>query len=612
MRTTLVLGRTKMKFCFLKKKLILGTLIFTCFATGTVFAENFAFASGNPKYDNPFKNAKANIDTNTVTAADGSKVFNAGSFWSQVWERDGSYSIEMAAAHLDPATSKNTFNYNTATWNGALAQRQDVCGHFGGWPNLTDGVVWATGAWAYYRVTGDQSFLAWAYPIVRNSLLMAETPGAGGWTVLDKTDSLYRGCSSFMESNSGYPVAFQGNQDYSVMTKPAVGNTKSGSTNMLYYHAWIVADSMAKLLGKSQATIDTLSVRASTIKNAINKQLWNASKGYYYYVKYQDGTTKLDRNEGLADAFAILYDIADSAKKASILNNTVPSAWGVMCQYPQDPDWMCYVKTGCQTNADADYYHTGMIWPFVQGYYAWAASKEKNVNVFMNELDKLARLWAKPDTRNTASNKPTTGGEFLEFYHPEDGAPDGGHRQLWSAAGYFSMVVHGLFGMNFDVDGIRFDPTVPDTFKNGMTLNNFLYRKDTLNITVSGSGKYLQAFKLDGVAQAAFVGGSLTGKHTVSITMGTTPVSLLPASHGSAAVAEKIRVSANATHGVNLNFSVHKNVTVSLFDVRGKLSRSLSAADGTVCLARNEFSSGAYIVRWRCGNETGSQTVVLK
>ena len=100
-----------------------------------------------------------------------------------------------------------------------------------------------------------------------------------------------------------------------------------------------------------------------------------------------------------------------------------------------------------------------MIWPFVQGYMAWAATKIKNMAAFTNNIDKLAQLWAH-----------TPGGEFMEFYRPEQGTPDGGHRQLWSAAGYISMVFHGLFGMNFDVDGIRFDPMVPDTFKNAMTL----------------------------------------------------------------------------------------------------------------------------------------------
>jgi Amylo-alpha-1,6-glucosidase len=591
-----------MKHFSMRMSLLCGALFLTLAMFATVNAENFVFTSGNPKYDNPFENAKRNIDTNTVTSG-GSTVFNAGAFWDEVWERDGSYSIEMACGHLDPVTSKNTFTYNTETWQGLTTQRQDVCGHFGGWPNLTDGIVWATGAWAYYRQTGDASFLSYAYPIVRNSLTRAEIPQTSdGWIVLDKTDSLYRGCSSFMESNSGYPPAFASNQNYANLSKPAVGNTKCGSTNMLYYHAWIIADSMAKLLGKSQATQDTLSARAMTIKNAINKQLWNASKGYYYYIKYQDGITKLDRNEGLADAFAILYDIADSTQKQSILANTIPSAWGVRCQYPQDTNWMCYTK-GCPTSEDADYYHTGMIWPFVQGYYAWAASEQKNVAVFMNELDKCAQLCAK-----------TTGGEFREFYRPETGTPDGGDRQLWSAAGYISMVFHGLFGMNFDVGGIMFDPVVPDTFKNAMTLNNFIYRvKDTLNMTVTGPGKYIQTFTLDGVTQAPFIPGTQTGRHAIVMTMGNNPVAVLPETQQNSMPAERIKFTVNATpQGISLNFGSYKNVNVSLYDVRGNFSKAITTSDGIVRLARKDFSAGAYIVKWRSGDIIGSQTVVLR
>jgi len=563
-----------------------------------IFAQNFVFTSGNSKYDAPFANAKQNIADNTVL--DGATyVFWAGAFWAEVWERDGSYSIDMAAGHLDPSTSKNTFQRNTNTWNGLTVQRQDVCGHFGGWPNLTDGIVWATGAWAYYRQTGDATFLAWAYPIVRNSLLMAETP-ASGWVVRDPADSLFRGCSSFMESNSGYPKDFANNQNYTDLTKNAVGNSKCGSTNMLYYHAYVIADSMAKLLGKSQATLDTLNQKALMLKTAINKQLWNASKGYYYYIKEANGT-KLDRNEGLADAFAVLYDIADSTMKQSILNNTIPSAWGTVCQYPQDADWECY-KTGCPTAQDADYYHTGMIWPFVQGYVAWAATKIKNMNSFMYNMDKCAQLWAH-----------STPGEFREFYRPETGTPDGGGRQLWSAAGYISMVFHGLFGMNFDVDGIRFDPMVPDTFKTAMTLNNFIYRKDTLNISVTGPGKYLQSFKLDGVTQAAFVPGTLTGKHTVVMTMTNTPVSTLPQARSVVSMENsRIEVASNAAHGTVLNFGSNRDVSAGLYSLTGKFLGEFNTSSGTVTINNKSFTAGTYVVKWHSENLDGIQRILLK
>ena len=99
---------------------------------------------------------------------------------------------------------------------------QDECGHFGGWPHLTDAIVGAQGAWSLFVINGDTQFLSWAYNITKNSLRRAERDA------YDKT-GLFTGCSSFMESNSGYPDKYKKNGDL-------VGSTKALSTNMLYYN----------------------------------------------------------------------------------------------------------------------------------------------------------------------------------------------------------------------------------------------------------------------------------------------------------------------------------------------------------------------------------------
>jgi hypothetical protein len=559
----------------------MAAFLVMCMLQG-VIAENFVFTSGNPKYDKPFADAKANIAFNTKGSAPNT-VFHAGAFWDQVWTRDGSYSIEMACGHIDPQTSGNTFTYTTTTISPyGKVQLQDVCGHFGGWPALTDGIVWATGVWAYYRQNGNAAFLASAYPVIRASLIRAETE------VQDKTDGLFRGCASFMESNSAYPPAFANNG-------AMVGSTKAGSTNMLHYHAYVVADSMARLLGKPQTTIDTLRQKALALKNAINSNLWNPSKGYYYYFKYANGTY-LDRNEGLADAFAILYDIADSAKKASILANTVPSQWGYVCQYPQDPAWLDY------TRGTADYYHTNKVWPFVCGYIAWAATILKNQNAFMINMDKCAQLWAK-----------SSPGEWREFYHTEDGKPDGGGQQLWSASGYISMVFHGLFGMHFDVDGVRFDPMVPDTFKSVLSLTNFIYRGMTLNMTVQGPGKYIQEFKLDGgVKPDVFIPGTLTGTHTVAITLSQTPTAVSRgASRAGACALSSVRAYSSAVTGVTLDFGARRNIRAAFCGMDGREAASFFISAGTVLIPGNKIRPGVYIVRWQSEQDRGTQKIVL-
>ena len=150
--------------------------------------------------------------------------------------------------------------------------------------------------------------------------------------------------------------------------------------------------------------------------------------------------------EGLGEAFAILTGVADADRARQILRSTPTTAWGFPCLWPQYDEWRSY-KTDF-----AHYYHNGMIWPFVEGYWAWAASESKDAKTFGREFDALVKLSEKNDT-------------FMELYRPEDGKPDGSPRQLWSASGFLSMVYHGLFGMHFEQDGLRFAPVVPERFQ---------------------------------------------------------------------------------------------------------------------------------------------------
>ena len=131
-----------------------------------------------------------------------------------------------------------------------------------------------------------------------------------------------------------------------------------------------------------------------------------------------------------------------------------------------------------------------MIWPFVQGYWAWAASRTKNAGIFDRELDALVHLSEKIDT-------------FMELYSPEDGKPDGSPRQFWSASGFLSMIYHGLFGMEFEENGIRFSPVVPGDLEH-LTLANVKYRNSLLSIVIDGHGTHIEQFTLDGRQQQPF------------------------------------------------------------------------------------------------------------
>ena len=136
----------------------------------TDMSGSFVFAPGAAGYDAAYQKARR------VVAADVKDgKFLAGQNWAQVWTRDTSYSVELACALLHPDVSKTTLLGLTQAVEGVgECWYQDKCGHFAGWPNLTDAIVGASGAWALYLVTGDRELLRPIYERTVRSLTRAE------------------------------------------------------------------------------------------------------------------------------------------------------------------------------------------------------------------------------------------------------------------------------------------------------------------------------------------------------------------------------------------------------------------------------------------------------
>jgi hypothetical protein len=440
---------------------------------------SFAFSSGSPACDQAYAKARR------VLAADVKDgKFLAGQNWAQVWTRDTSYSTELACALLHPDVAKTTLLGLTQQVEGiGECWFQDKCGHFAGWPNLTDAIVGAAGTWSLYETTGDRELLRPIYDRTVRSLQRAERDA------FNPKLGLFSGCSSFMESDSAYPKAYADNG-------PKLAKTFALSTCLLYYRGYTVAANAGEALGED---VRPLRQKAVRLKAAINKHFWLPEKGYYGYYLDEIGVLS-PRMEGLGEAFAILTGVASPHRAKQILRSTPTTPWGFPCLWPQFDEWKSY-----RTDF-AHYYHNGMIWPFVEGYWAWAASSAKDAPTFGRELDALVKLSEKNDT-------------FMELYHPEDGAPDGSPRQLWSASGFLSMIYHGLFGMNFEPDGIRFAPVVPDQFSQ-LSLAGVKYREARLTILVKGKGARIGEFKLDGKSQRKpFFAASNQGDHQIEITL---------------------------------------------------------------------------------------------
>ena len=456
--------------------------------------------TGQDDFDWAYRLALEEIDANV---GEGDR-FIAGEGWAQLWTRDTSYAAESAASLLYPDVVRSSLEVSVEIDSNAnnadddappLVWLQDSCAHFGGWPVLSDAIVGARGAWSLYLVGGgNRTFLSWAYDVTRNSLVRGERDA------FDVELGLFRGCSSFMESNSGYPARYHHRGDL-------INQTKALSTNALYASGYAIAAKMGRELGKDEREIQQYEDKAARLRNAIRTNLWLEKGGYYSYVLGEDGAL-WENVEGLGSALVILDGVEkDPLRIQSLFDNVKQQSYGLPCVWPRFE-----LKESIHI---AQYYHNGRLWPFVQGYFAIAAARHGRMDVFEYALEALKNLAVK-------------GGTFAEFYELDGTFPAERSRQLWSDTGYLAMIYQGLFGVTFEVDGLRFAPVKPESLfpsKSPVTLTNFRYQKMILDIGIHGSGSHIEAFQLDRKKQNnlpanAFISSNLKGRHEVVIVMG--------------------------------------------------------------------------------------------
>jgi hypothetical protein len=162
---------------------------------------------------------------------------------------------------------------------------------------------------------------------------------------------------------------------------------------------------------------------------------------------------------------------------------------------------------GTLTNA-TKYYHNRGIWP------GWQTALMIGANYNGNEA--VAEEIFNSNVRGVAT--ALTNKEVINYETGEGICSD---QQLWSIAGTLAGYYRVLFGMNYDEDGITFDPAIPDWMEGPFTLENYTYRNATLNITLKGSGDKMTDLKVDGVSVASdyVFPASSTGTHTIEITM---------------------------------------------------------------------------------------------
>ncbi|WP_372648151.1 hypothetical protein [Draconibacterium sp.] len=403
-------------------------------------------------------------------------TLRTGAKWGGVWTRDVSYSTLLAFAYHEPEVAKISLMKKVK--RGRIVQDT---GSGGAWPVSSDRTTWALAAWEIYKVTGEEEWLEYAFDVIKNTL------DDDMKTLRSGTTGMYKGESSFLDWREQTYPKWMSNMDIYV--------SENLGTNVVHYQAHIILAEMARLLNKPS---EEYLQRANEIKTGINKYLWMEDKGYYaQYLYGRNSLIQSPRFEALGEALAVLFDVADKNQAESILSNSPVTEFGTTCIYPQIPG--------------IPPYHNNGIWPFVQSFWNIAAAKVGNEVALEHGLASIYRAAAL--FLSNYENFVAENGDYV-------GTEINSHRMLWSMAGNLAMVHRLFIGMHFDVDGIRFNPVIPESYKGTRTLSNFKYRKAVLDIEVDGFGNEIEFFMLDGHAiDNAFFPSELEGKHNVHIKM---------------------------------------------------------------------------------------------
>ena len=457
-----------------------------------------------------FKNALHNLlVTNTVPdtknqynrtgllAYPPGQFIRAGGSYATPWTRDASINSWNAASLLTPAVARNTL------WavcerqpNGRLILQRDN--------QWWDKVIWAQGAWNHFLVTGDREFLAQAYEAVAESLAEMRR------TRFNERFGLFEGPSVLCDGIAGYPEPPYDPKISSsfILDHPGGDKLMCLSTNCVAYQAHRCAAWMAGQLGRPAAEGAAFAETAARLREAIQRHFWMAAKSTFGYFIHGTGPlagTLDESQEGMGLAYAILFEVADPAQVRNILRTVHLQPKGLVCVWPHF-DRFSDARPGR---------HNVLVWPMASGMWAHAAAKAGAVQRFADEMT------------NTASMANASQGIFYEIYHSVTGVPEGGWQtgrrwdscihQTWSATGYLRMVLHGLFGLNFEPDGIRLTPTLPPGW-GAVRLKGLRYRQAILNLRIEGEGQRIASVLLDEKSvSSAFLSTNLTGEHQLTI-----------------------------------------------------------------------------------------------
>jgi len=342
-----------------------------------------------------------------------------------------------------------------------------------------DSIHFIPAAWEYFKITGDMPFLSETWDCMWNEMAIKETQQK-------KDDGLWAG-SPWSDCKAGFetPEHFR---DRNTHIKSLYANTMAAG-------AWRDLIEIGRVLGKTeQATI--AEKKFSPLKAAINKILFRPELGTYYYYKCDTDQSYSTRLEDISSGLIYLFGIADRDKALAYHDRFKPTAYGYRNVDPVLP------------SGEASY-HGGNVWENQEVYHGWMLAKLDKSDDLRNFIFWHARAGLILGEWREGTINPSTGELHTNYKHLS-----------WGSLGYTAYWTRGVFGIDYTLDGIHFDPCVPAGFGDTFfaVLNNFTYRDSSLRLVLRGCGNTVDRVLLDG-KEITVVSPNLTGPHTVEVLM---------------------------------------------------------------------------------------------
>ena len=421
------------------------------------------------------------------------EVFYTGTSWQKVWTRDTALSNLYSLAWVFPEISYNCEREKVKTSGGVSVFEQDT-GTGGSYPVSTDKIITMLSVWETYLTDGNKEHLSYFYDICNNTIMQDMN------VAYDSDAGLYRGETCGLDwRDQTYPDWTSETYDSGLSV---IAESKTASVNAIYCRVLEIMSKAAKVLGKGEAAEQAWAKMASDLEAKISDRLWNEDMGLYSSWEYPEymGSVLAEKTDVLGNGFALWFDIGTESQMDQICENSPLVPYGADTVYPQ--------KQGKLHNADKIYHNFG-IWPGWDSILMVGAAYHDNKALAEEIFNSNVRGAAVSLTNKEVINYRT--GEGVES-----------DQQLWSIAGTLAGYYRVMFGMNYDEDGITFNPYIPGWMQGPFELSNYKYRGSVLTIKLSGEGDRVKSFKVDGVSKdidSYVFPVSSTGSHTIEIEM---------------------------------------------------------------------------------------------